>query len=351
MRIMKNNFVIFLALLMAGCSPHIHFQEVKSTFPAETGPAPDYSKSENWAALPGKRNNADRIPREISRKGTNADTAVDVFFVHPTTYLREDKISKGWNANLHDEDLNKKTDNTTILYQASVFNAAGRIYAPRYRQAHIHAYFSKDKVDADKALDLAYSDVKKAFDYYLEHYNHGRPIIIASHSQGTTHTIRLLRDYFDGKPLQKQLVAAYLVGMPVYDTMFTVLKPCADSEETGCYVSWRTYARDYYPEGYVTPLHPAVCTNPILWTTDTSCAAREQNSGALLRRFNHIIPQVTDAQVDQTNGVLRISQPHFFGNVFIHLHNYHIADFNLFYMNVRENAILRAGKFVKQNLQ
>ena len=33
---------------------------------------------------------------------------------------------------------------------------------------------------------------KAAFQYYLEHYNNGRPFIIASHSQGTYHAKRLI---------------------------------------------------------------------------------------------------------------------------------------------------------------
>src|SRR5512139_1181819 len=90
-----------------------------------------------------------------------------------------------------------------------------RIYAPRFREAHISNYFTKDTIAALKAFDLAFQDVKKAFEYYLNNYNHGRPIIIASHSQGTTHALRLLKEYFEDKPLYNQLVAAYLVGMPI----------------------------------------------------------------------------------------------------------------------------------------
>ena len=62
-----------------------------------------------------------------------------------------------------------------------------------------------------QAFELAYQDVKKAFEYYLEHYNNGRPIIIASHSKGSTHTIRLLKEFFDGKQLKEKLVMAYLI--------------------------------------------------------------------------------------------------------------------------------------------
>jgi hypothetical protein len=50
----------------------------------------------------------------------------------------------------------------------------------RYRQAHLHNFFTKDKEKADKAFDLAYKDLKTAFEFYLQHWNNGRPIIIAS---------------------------------------------------------------------------------------------------------------------------------------------------------------------------
>ena len=39
-------------------------------------------------------------------------------------------------------DINKKTDEKPILYQASAFNEFP-VYAPRYRQAHIRAYFTE----------------------------------------------------------------------------------------------------------------------------------------------------------------------------------------------------------------
>lgn len=91
------------------------------------------------------------------------------------------------------------------MYQASLFNEVGKIYAPRYRQAHIFAFFSEDTVSAAKALDLAYLDIKNAFEYYLNNYNQGRPIILAGHSQGAAHLIRLMKEYFDNNELRKNL--------------------------------------------------------------------------------------------------------------------------------------------------
>ena len=82
----------------------------------------------------------------------------------------------------------------------------------------------KFKVDGVKALDLAYNDIREAFIHYLENFNQGKPIIIASHSQGTIHAKRLISEFIDGKELQKQLIAAYLVGMKVNQDEFNNIK-------------------------------------------------------------------------------------------------------------------------------
>jgi hypothetical protein len=114
-------------------------------------------------------------------------------------------MSIGWNAQLNDETLNNKTDNSPILYQASVFNKQSRIFAPRYRQAHLRAFYTIDKNAKFNSLDLAYSDIKSAFEYYLQNHNHGQLIIIASHSQGTLHAAKLRKEYFENKPLQNPI--------------------------------------------------------------------------------------------------------------------------------------------------
>jgi len=60
-----------------------------------------------------------------------------------------------------------------------------------------------DRSAADKAFDLAYEDIKTAFEFYLKNHSHGRPIIIASHCQGTLYPGRLLKEFFENKMLQK----------------------------------------------------------------------------------------------------------------------------------------------------
>ncbi len=51
----------------------------------------------------------------------------------------------GWNADIDDEKINSKTDKASILYQASVFNKYCRVFAPRYRQANLEAFYTKNK--------------------------------------------------------------------------------------------------------------------------------------------------------------------------------------------------------------
>ena len=73
----------------------------------------------------------------------------------------------GWNADIDNEEINKKTDKITILYQASVFNKYCRVFAPRYRQANLLAFFTDDKVKSTASFNIAYEDIKAAFEFYF----------------------------------------------------------------------------------------------------------------------------------------------------------------------------------------
>ncbi len=307
--------------------------------------APNYTQMKYWAAHPDKEDMADRVPGK-NFNDNQATAKVDVFFLYPTIYMGSEKDQNQWNAPVDDEAFNKKVDESAILNQASIFNGAGRVFAPRYRQAHIHAYFTKDKETKKKAFALAYSDIKKAFEYYLEHYNNGRPIIIASHSQGTTHAGPLMTEFFDGKPLQKKLVAAYTVGMEVPSDYFKEIRGCQTPSETGCICSWRTWEKDFVPD-YHKPGNNFIVTNPLTWTTGTEYAPKELNKGAVLYKFKKVKKQLVSAKVH--DGVLWVDKPKFFGSAFIKFKNYHVGDFNLFYVNIRENAILRAKEYLKKN--
>ncbi len=303
--------------------------------------APDYSKKSCWAALPDQSDPADRCCSP-NFQDLQASSQVDVFFLHPTIFL--DNSEKAWNASLADAKLNEKVDESTILFQASAFNGAGKVFAPRYRQAHYRSFFTEDKASAKQALDLAYEDLKAAFEYYLKNYNQGRPIIIAAHSQGTLHAQRLMKEFLDKKPLNNKLVVAYLVGWPIQQHTFEAIPPCETPDQTGCFCSWRSFKYGYQPSNILLG-DSIVVTNPLTWKTDGLPADKSLNEGMLARKFDQVYPQLADAQA--INGILWVNKPKFPGSFFFRRKNYHIADYNLFYVNIRKNVEHRVGLFWK----
>jgi len=327
--------MIATVCLLSGCRffremPHFH----ESNIPLK----PDYSDMKYWAAFPGIQDRADMIPGTDSL-ANDTTRYVDVFFLHPTSHNKQFR-KLTWNASLQSKRINKKTDRGTIQFQASAFNRNTRVFAPRYRQVHINGYFSEKQSDARKAFDLAYSDVKAAFEYYLKNENKGRPVIIAAHSQGSTHSMRLIREYFDGKPLQNSLVAAYLPGMIVRAEEFKNIPPCTSPEQTGCFVSWRTFKKG--TELNDVPDLPV--TNPITWTLDTLYAPKEMNAPSVLRDFKKLYPNLVDAQVK--GSVLWVTKPKFPWSFLYVWNNFHIADINFYYFSIQRNMENRIESYL-----
>jgi hypothetical protein len=303
---------------------------------------PDYKDEKNWAALPVRHDSADVVPVSTWTDG-QASAAVDVFFLHPTTYTGKHGQNK-WNCSVDDKKVNLRTDQYPIKYQASIFNAAAKVYAPRYRQAHLHSFFTRKKKDAEEALKLAYSDIRSAFQYYLKYYNQGRPFILAGHSQGTVHAKHLLQEFVDGKSLQHQLVVAYLAGYTVTTTEFKNIKPCLSPEETGCFCSWRTFKYGYVPRKLHFPEAGVVVTNPVTWSVNAPECSQEMQLGGVLRDFNKVYPQLVNTCIHED--LLWVNKPKFPGSFFFTSRNYHIADYNFFYADVRKNAQDRVKAFL-----
>lgn len=338
---MRNKYSIpFLLIFFTACT---HTSPLRVNFDSTTTPtAPDYSNEFYWAALPDKSDYADHIPVDyLSDNQSNAKA--DVFYLHPTSFFSK----KNWNAQIENRKLIEETDTRSILHQASVFNGSCKVYAPRYRQVSYHAYFSQDNPDAQYAFALAYTDIQNAFNYYLEHFNNGRPIIIAAHSQGTTHAIQLIKDFFDGTPLENKLIAAYLIGMPVSATSFDAIAPCDTTNAIHCYVSWRSFLSGYTPKKKFAETYDAsiIVINPLTWTANTGQADAQLNLGGLSRKANAIYPAVATAQIH--DNYLWISKPDIPGKAFLFMKNYHIADYNLYWMNIRTNVEERINAYFK----
>jgi hypothetical protein len=195
-----------------------------------------------------------------------------------------------------------------------------------------------------EALLLAYSDIKEAFEVYLAKYNKGRPIIIASHSQGTTHTTLLLKEFFDGYPLKKQLIAAYLIGIGTEKNEFNTIHEMIKPNETGGFVSWNTYKKNKLPKKYENWYNGKVSSNPITWD-DSKTTKREDHKGFL---FSNDKIYEKALKLEVIDGMIWSTLPRFPLRIFMMFKkNYHVGDVNLFWKDIQENAELRVESWLE----
>ena len=242
-----------------------------------------------------------------------------------------------------------------LRMQASAFTAAGPLWSPKYREATFGAFLTP-RPDAAKALDLAYSDVERAFAAFVAAVPPGVPIVLAGHSQGSRHLLRLVADHVAGTPLAGRIVAVYAAGWPVdaADLAAMRLPACTAAGQTGCVLSWRSYAEpaevsdfrrtDPAPAAKTAPL---VCVDPL--TGDGSAAPASANRGALTLGARdepgHLVAGAIGAAC--RGDYLSIGAPPTVGfdRYILPGNNYHVYDINLFWANVRADAARRVAAF------
>ena len=248
-----------------------------------------------------------------------------------------------WNADVQSPEVQKAVQ-TPLGYQASVFNVAGPVYMPYYRQAAYDVYDVKPNSDTRSAYELAYRDIERAFDAFLREIGPSTPFILASHSQGTDHLERLLNNRSD-VDWKNRLVAAYLIGMPV-DKSTLPVPPCELPDQTACVISWRTYKEGAKVHTKV-PLENLVLTNPLSWTISPEKSERSTNTGALLNTEKPLKNEVASARLE--NGVVYTDRLKFPGSRLIITKNYHRGDINLYYQSIQENLLIRLQAWSREH--
>lgn len=291
----------------------------------------DYSQKKNWSVLSEK----------ISH-------AVDVFFVHPTTY--GPPADGKYTASLDDTALNTKTDAETVNWITAAFSASCNVFAPRYRQVNIEVMKMKAK-EKSQYFALPIKDITAAFTYYLKHFNEGRPFILASHSQGSN-VLQLMLLHHPELLDTRKLVAAYMPGWTFTDAdlIGMGLRLGQHPEETGVLLTWNTVG-----PGGVSPtvLAGARCVNPLSWTTDKKTYPASMDIAAKIFRENQpplVIKHFTAARINDT-GALEIPtpRPEVLAQLRMSLGKecYHRYDYDFFFDNVMENVKLRCETYLK----
>jgi len=261
-------------------------------------PKNDYAKPAAWLCWPGKAGEAcavDMTTTVIKADGSSTVEAfkadpkapVDCFYVYPT--VSNDKgVVSDMEANA--EELN------VVKQQLARFGSKCRIYAPIYRQFTLTALRSMVTGApmagaTDPAMrQVGYNDVLDAWNHYLTTENKGRGVVLIGHSQGSGVLQRMIAAEVDGKPVQKQLVSALILGsnLPVtkgQDTgQFKSIPLCKSAGQTGCVISYVTF-RDTSPPPADTrfgkvanPEMEAACVNPAALNGKTELHAYLSNA-------------------------------------------------------------------------
>lgn len=283
---------------------------------------------------------------------TSSGMAAPVFFIHPTSYLARDH----WNAPLDDKDSQERA-RLFIRGLASPLNKSVDVWAPRYRQAAFGALIS-DKLEAKQAIDAAYADVAQAFDFFVASTPADRPIVLAAHSQGALHLIRLLKEKVAGTPLQRRIAVAYVVGWPIsmeHDLPALGMPACATPGQAGCIMSWSSFAEPADPDqltavyanstgldGQLRGDSEILCTNPLTGGT-AGAAPASTNLGTLVPNDGlgggKLQPGLVPARCE--GGLLLIGAPPDLGPYVLPGNNYHVYDIPLFWANVRADVKAR----------
>jgi hypothetical protein len=301
-----------------------------ATARADDNQATDYSKPEHWLSLP-----------------VVIDKKVDVFYLYPTS----------WHKVSPDEPGICSIENPTMLAgakvsygkQATAFAPVGNVYAPYYRQIDL------SPVDREKRVGgIPTQDAVAAFDYYIKHFNRGRPFILAGHSQGSNVLCNLLAGYLKDHPeVYARMIAAYVIGYSVTESYLAAnphLKFAAGPDDTGVIVSYNTEAPDVAAGTNPVTLPGGIAINPITWTRDETPAPAAENMGSIMPAGGVFVPVMNyaDARVDKTKGVVicstadedKLSPP------LAELRGvYHSYDYPFYYYNIRQNAANRVEHF------
>jgi pimeloyl-ACP methyl ester carboxylesterase len=290
-----------------------------------------------------------------------ADKPVDVFFIYPTSWRA--KPGEFPISGINNPEM-RHWAKYYLDTRASAFETAGNVYAPYYRQLDASFAVSQQTTIMTSAYfaGVPYTDIRAAFDYYIKNFNGGRPFILAAHSQGSAMGLLLLLDYMKERPdVYKRMVAAYLIGAPIIQTIydqFPHLKAAQRADDTGVIISYNTQAPVVDAPGNLLANPNSVLINPVSWRIDGEKIEADQSKGSVEANedTNELVDlgSIADAQLDQSLGAIitNVDREKFSSAAesrsYFPLGVFHENDIPLFYYDLRANAELRARTFLEK---
>lgn len=278
----------------------------------------------------------------------------DLFIVCPTVDL-----GTGGNKNmsLADNEV-KKNFYGALNMERGIYEQHCRMYAPYYRQA-VLADYDLPRQDAAAYFDLAYSDVRAAFLYYMHHENNGRPFVLSGFSQGAEMCLRLLKEFGNTDFVKNNMVACYAIGWrftPQEAKQYPYIRPAQSADDLGTVIMFNSEAPEVTSSAIVPEGVKTFAINPLTWSCGSQKAPKTLNAGACFTDYSGAVvrevPKLTGCYIDSVRGTLKVTDvdkkefvpglPLFSEGV------YHIYDYQFFYRNLQKNVNLRIKTFMEE---
>jgi hypothetical protein len=266
----------------------LHLREAASAGQAVTAAAAqapstpnDYSADANWLCRPSRAGDACDVDLKTTIVAADGSTTVetfaadpkapiDCFYVYPTVST---------DATPNSDMSQDAAEKNVILQQFARFASKCRPFAPMYRQITLRGLQAALATNADPLAlfgkGTQYDDVRDAWQHYLKNDNQGRGVVLIGHSQGAFILQSLIANEIDGKPIQKQLVGAYILGATFLTPkgqdaggQFKQIPLCKKPGQLGCVVNYSAFRSTIPPPGNTLFGHTADaamtanCTNP-----------------------------------------------------------------------------------------
>ena len=260
---MNNGRLLLISLLAffilapcTGCNDT--FADERSVESVYIPVAPDYSDSRMWTIV---RNDAN---------GSGAD----VFYI-PSTWEYDWNKSEGIVCHYADPSReDHRADMSIEIDKVAEYMAEGNnFYSPYYRHITLDSWATLNEDTINRRYhDVAFVDVRRAFDMYVEKENNGRPFILAGFSQGGKSVVELLKVMDEST--RNRMVAAYVLGYKVTPEDVEAqpyIKAAEGETDTGVVICYNSVSDVKYVKPVVSAPN-IMCINPVNWKTDATPA-------------------------------------------------------------------------------
>lgn len=318
--IRRSLLLVALALFVAGSTGIEAQAPAPAAQPAAAATLPpDYKDDGSWLCRPGRKGDAcdvDLTTTVVAADGTLTREAftpdpkapIDCFYVYPTVST---------DATPNSDMSQDPAEKNVVLQQFARFASKCRAFAPIYRQITLRGLQAALATNADPlglfSKGMQYDDVRDAWQHYLKNDNQGRGVVLIGHSQGAYILQGLIANEIDGKPAQKQLVGAYILGSTFLTPkgkdvggQFKQIPLCRKAGQIGCVVNYSAFRSTVVPPANTLfghsadPASSGNCTNPAtLGAGGAPLRAYLSASGRMIAMGGGALqPWVTDKTID-----------------------------------------------------